>query len=185
MNKIVARRIADSLTWARIWSAIPITLVAWLGFKWWVLGLYVVAALTDLFDGWFGRRATPPEKDTDFDGRADLLMSVMTLLWIWLLFPWFFPKYWLPYLPILVAIEIYLLSIRWRFPDLHVPHFEFGRWAMALFFFLLPVLLVFGDQPYFVHFVFIVGTISKMQLAWHFAVRPDDSSQAAPTSDGH
>ncbi len=185
MNKIVARKIADSLTWARVWSAIPITILAWYELTWWVFYLYIAAALTDLFDGWFARRATPPEKDTDFDGKADLLLSIMTLLWIWMLFPWFFPKYWLPYFPILVVIEIYLTSLRVRHPTLHVPHFEFGRWAMALFFFLLPVLLVFGDQPRFVHFVLIIGTASKMQLVWHFTTRADDRSQATKASEGH
>lgn len=171
MNKATARRIADALTWARVWSAIPITVAALLGLKWWVLGLYVAAAMTDLFDGWFARRATPAKKDTDLDGNADLLFSVVTLLWLWMLFPWFFPEYWLPYIPILAVIEIYLVSIRLRHPDRYVPHFEFGRWVMALFCFLLPVLIVFGDVPWFVHAVFILGTASKLQLAWYFLAR--------------
>jgi phosphatidylglycerophosphate synthase len=181
MNKRTARKIADGLTWARIWSAIPITIVAWLGLKWWVFGLYAAAALTDLLDGKFARRAIPPENDTDFDGKADVVFSVMTLLWIWMLFPWFFPKYWLPYIPILVAIEIYLISMRVRYPDLHVPHFEFGRWAMSLFCFLLPVLLVLGDLPWFVHAVLVIGTASKLQLAWHLAtrVKPERNSELA------
>ena len=179
MDKRTARIIADNLTWARIWSAVPITVLAWLGMHWWVLGLYIAAALTDLFDGMFARRAMPPEKDTDFDGKADLLLSVMTLLWIWMLFPWFFQKYWLPYLPILVVLEIYMTSLRVRYPNLHIPHFQFGRWAMALFFFLLPMLLVFGDQPWFVHLVLIVGTTSKLQLTRHLAtcVKPGRDSE--------
>ena len=83
MDKKIARRVADSLTWSRIWSAVPITIAAWHGLVWWVVGLYIAAALTDLLDGFFGRRATPPQKDNDFDGKADIVFSIMTLVWIW------------------------------------------------------------------------------------------------------
>ena len=169
MDRSTARTIADGLTWARIWSAIPITIAAWYELTWWVLGLYAAAAVTDLLDGYFGRRATPVEKDTDFDGKADTLFAVMTLVWIWMLVPGFFEKYWLPYLPVLVAIEIYLVSVRIRWPELHFPHFQFGRFSMALFCFLLPVLLLVGDSPVFVHTVFVFGTLSKIQLTWHIA----------------
>jgi len=179
MKKETARHIADSLTWARIWSAVPITLLAWLGFKWWVLGLYIAAALTDLFDGMFARRATPPSTNSDFDGKADILFSVMTLIWLWLLIPGFAVKYWFPYLPVLLLIEVYLISIRIIYSGMDIPHFQFGRYAMALFCFLLPVLVIFGDQPWFVHTVLIIGTASKLQLAWHFATgtKPEQDSE--------
>ena len=180
MDKKTARRIADGLTWARVWSAIPITLAAWYGLGWWVFGLYIAAALTDLLDGFFGRRATPPEKDDDFDGKADIVFSIMTLVWIWMLIPGFFEKYWLPYLPLLLLIEIYLTTVRVREPDLPIPHFRFGRFAMALFCFLLPVLIIVQDSPWFVHTVFAIGTLSKIQLVWHIANRdkPDVVEQA-------
>lgn len=164
MNKLTARKIADALTWSRIWAVIPITALAWYQFKWWVFALYIAAAVTDLLDGMFARRAAPPKTDLDFDGLADLLFSVMTLLWLWMLIPNFFPKYWLPYLPLLVALEIYMISARVRYKKLVVPHPEFGRFGMALFCFLLPVLIVWGDVPWFVHLVFIVGTLGKIQL---------------------
>ena len=166
MNKDTARKIADGLTWARIVSVVPITVLAWYELKWWVFGIYAAAALTDLLDGMFARRATPPAKDIDFDGLADLVLSVMTLLWLWMLIPGFVSKYWLPYLPLLVLLEVYMSSIRIRYPQLTIPHFEFGRNAMALFFLLLPVLIIWGDVTWFVHFVLIVGAASKIQLAW-------------------
>jgi hypothetical protein len=171
MDKKIARRIADGLTWSRIWSAVPITIAAWYGLVWWVFGIYVAAALTDLLDGFFGRRATPPEKDNDFDGKADTVFSIMTLVWIWMLIPGFYEKYWLPYLPLLFLIEIYLTTIRVREPDEQVPHFQFGRFAMALFCFLLPILIIVQDSAWFVHLVFTIGTLSKIQMVWHFATR--------------
>jgi phosphatidylglycerophosphate synthase len=90
MDKATARRLADALTWSRIWSVIPLTMLAWYEQRWWFLGLYIAAALTDLADGYFGRRAAPPKSDADLDGNADILFSVLTLLWIWMLIPGFY-----------------------------------------------------------------------------------------------
>lgn len=168
MNKETARTIADSLTWARIFSVVPITVLAVYELKWWVFGLYIAAALTDLFDGMFARRGSPPKNDVDLDGIADTILSFSTVLWFWLLIPGFVQKYWLPYLPILVALEIYNSVFRVRYKRLGIPHLSFGRYAMALFFFLLPVLIVWGDVPWFVHGVLILGVASKLQLAWVF-----------------
>ena len=148
----------------------PITILAWYGASWWVFWLYIGAALTDLLDGWFARRAEPPKSNTDLDGLADLLFSIVTLLWLWLLFPWFFPKYWW-YFPVLVLLELYMTPIRVRHPQMTVPHLRFGRFAMALFMSLLPVLIVWGDIAWFVHAVLLTGTASKIQLAIALAQR--------------
>jgi len=169
MNKQTARKIADALTWSRVYSVVPITVLAWYELKWWVFGFYIAASLTDLLDGYFARRGSPSAMDIDFDGLADLLFTVVTLLWLWLLIPGFFPKYWLPYLPLLVLLELYTLSARARYKALTVPHLEFGRFGMALFCTLLPVLIIWDDVPWFVHLVLIVGTIGKIQLAWTVA----------------
>ncbi len=166
MNREIARKVADALTWSRVLSAVPITLLAWYGLKWWVFAIYIAAALTDFFDGFFARRAVPSSSDLDFDGLADLLITIMTMLWLWMLIPDFFPKYWLPYIPIVIPLEIYMTSARMRYPGLVVPHLEFGRFGMALFFTLLPVLIIWQDVPWFVHLVFIIGTAGKIQLTW-------------------
>ena len=96
------------MPWSRVWSALPITVLAWYELKWWVFGLYIAAALTDLLDGMFARRATPPRTAIDLDGNADVVFSIMTLVWLWMLVPGFLEKYWLPYLPILAIIQVYL-----------------------------------------------------------------------------
>lgn len=168
MKRSTARIIADALTWSRIFSVIPITILAVFGLKWWVFGVYTAAAVTDGLDGWFARRALPPKKDVDLDGIADLIFSFSTLLWFWLLIPGFLSKYWLPYLPIIVALEIYMSNVRIWHKRYGVPHLKFGRFAMALFFFLLPVLIIWGDVSWFVHGVLIIAVASKLQLAWAF-----------------
>lgn len=168
MDANTARTIADSLTWARMLSVVPITMLAVFELRWWVFGVYIVAALTDWLDGMFARRATPPKVDVDLDGIADLIFSFSTILWFWLLIPGLVSAYWLPYLPIFVLLELYISVIRIRYRRYGVPHLQFGRWAMALFFTLLPVLIIWGDVPWFVHTVLIIGVASKIQLAWAF-----------------
>lgn len=168
MNEQIARTLADMLTWARIASILPITVLAWAQLRWWVLGVYIAAALTDLFDGMLARRGAPPKNDVDLDGIADLVFSFATLLWFWLLVPAFVQKYWLPYVPLFILLEIYLSSIRIRYRRLGVPHLQFGRFAMALFFFLLPVVIIWGDVPWFVHSVLLIGVASKLQLVAAF-----------------
>jgi hypothetical protein len=85
-----------------------------------------------------------------------------------MLIPGFVQSYWLPYLPIFVSLEIYMTMVRVRDLRFDVPHLPFGRFAMALFFSLLPVLIIWGDVPWFVHGVLIVGVASKLQLSWAF-----------------
>lgn len=86
MNLDTARTIADALTWTRIVSVAPITLLAFYDLKWWVFGLYIAAALTDLLDGMFARRAAPPKSDIDLDETADRILGLATLVWFWMLF---------------------------------------------------------------------------------------------------
>jgi hypothetical protein len=169
MDKAAARTIADLLTWTRVFSILPITALAWYDLRWWLLGAYGAAALTDLADGWFGRRAAPPKTDADLDGNADLVFTIMTLVWIWMLVPGFFQKYWFPYLPLLAVIQVYLWFAVLKWPGLHSPHFQFNRVAMGIFCLLLPFLIVFGDRAWFVHAVLAIGTVGKLRLAWYYA----------------
>jgi phosphatidylglycerophosphate synthase len=165
LNLQTARKIADALTWSRIASVVPITVLAWYGLEWWVFGVYIAAALTDFFDGWFARRGAPPATEKDLDGLADLLFTAMTVLWFWMLVPGFISKYWLPYLPLYVLLQAYIVPLRARYPQLGVPHLQSGRVTMAMFFSLLPALLLWGDVTWFVHLVLIAGTASTIQLA--------------------
>ncbi len=171
MNKITARRVADSLTWARVVSSVPITILALLGLRWWVVAVYVAAALTDVFDGVYAQRATTAGYGADFDGRADVFFAVMTLIWILILIPNFYQVYWFPYLPAFVALQGYLIIARLREPVLVLPHLSFGRFAVGLFSTLLPVLIVFGDVPWFVTLVLLSSIAAKAQLAWYVVMQ--------------
>lgn len=171
MNKTTARRVADGLTWVRVLSSIPITVLALLGLRWWVFAVYVAAALTDAFDGVYAQRATTAGYGADFDSRADVFFGVMTLIWILILIPNFYQVYWFPYLPAFVVLQGYLVLVRVREPGLILPHLNFGRFAVGLFHTLLPVLIVVGDVPWFVYLVLVSSIAAKAQLAWYVVVR--------------
>jgi len=70
-----------------------------------------------------------------------------------------------------------MTTIRVRHHRFGIPHLKFGRFAMALFFSLLPVLIIWGDVPWFVHSVLIIGVVSKMQLTWIFWNRNSSSRE--------
>jgi phosphatidylglycerophosphate synthase len=194
LNPQTARKTADALTWARIVSVVPITVLAWHGLEWWVFGVYIAAALTDFFDGWFARRGAPPATDTDLDGLADLLFTAATVLWLWMLVPGFISKYWLPYMPMFLLLQAYIVPLRARYPQLGLPHLATGRVTMAMFFSLLPALLLWGDITWFVHLVLAAGTAATAQLAVVIARRrkllpdaghlPNADVQSAADIDG-
>lgn len=165
MNKQTARTIADGLTWARLFSIIPISIFIIAEMQRWVLALYLLAALTDLLDGWFARRGTESKRGADLDGTVDLIFVGMTLVWIAWMIPGFYAKYWFPFLPAFVAFEGYFLFSRLRKKDLVLPHLWSGKIAMTLFCFLLPVLLVFGDVTWFLLLALYVPILAKAEMA--------------------
>lgn len=165
MTRRTARKIADGLTWARVASVVPLTLLAVFDLTWWFFGVYVVAAFTDAFDGMFARNASRARYGAELDGRADVFFAIMTLLWIYMLIPGFYQHYGLPYLPAFVLLQGFLIYARIDEPGLVLPHLEFGRFAVFLFHTLLPVLIVAGDVPWFVYLVLFTSIVAKLQLA--------------------
>jgi phosphatidylglycerophosphate synthase len=171
MTPRTARRIADGLTWARVASAVPLTLLAAFDLTGWFFACYVAAAFTDAFDGIFARSATGTESSAELDGRADVLFAFMTLVWVYMLIPGFYQDYGIPYVPLLVVLQGYLIYARINDADLILPHLEFGRFAVFLFSTLLPVLIVAGDVAWFVHLAFVTAITAKLQLVRHILSR--------------
>jgi phosphatidylglycerophosphate synthase len=163
-----ARIIADGLTWARVASAVPLTILALNHLVGWFSAVYVVAAFTDAFDGMFARNGTTVRYGGELDGLADVFFAIMTLLWIFLLIPGFYQHYWFPYLPAFAIIQGFLFYARINEPGLTLPHLEFGRFSVFLFNTLLPVLIVAGG---FVYLVFTCSIAAKLQLVRHVAGR--------------
>jgi phosphatidylglycerophosphate synthase len=171
VNTSSARNIADGLTWVRVFSAIPITLLAVADLRWWVFGVYIAAALTDLLDGLFARRARPARYGGAFDAYADVFFVMMTVIWLVMLFPGFLQRYGLTLVLPLVITQLALFVLRFVYSGLRVPHLPLGRVAMFIFCSLLPTLVVFGDTPWLVVVAFSIAIIAKLQLAWHVHTR--------------
>jgi phosphatidylglycerophosphate synthase len=159
-----ARSIADGLTWARVASVVPLSILALNDLVGWFCAVYVVAAFTDAFDGMVARSATAAGYGADLDGLADVFFAIMTLIWIFVLIPGFYQEYWFPYIPAFVAVQGFLIHARVNEPGLSLPHLEFGRFAVFLFHTLLPVLIVAGNVPWFVYLVFACSIAAKLQL---------------------
>lgn len=167
MNTSSARTIADGLTWFRVLSVIPITLFALADMRWWVFGVYIAASLTDFFDGVFARLARPSHHGGAFDGNADVFFTLMTFVWIAMLFPDFYGRYGLPLVLPLLLLQALLFIVKFRRAQLGVPHLTLGRLSMWMFCSLLPVLFVFGDIQWFVVATLFISIAAKAQLAWH------------------
>ena len=181
MNTSNARTIADGLTWFRVLSVIPITLFASADMRWWVFGVYIAASLTDFFDGVFARQAYPVRYGRAFDGNADVFFALMTFIWIAMLFPAFFGQYGLPLVLPLLLLQTLLFVLRVRRSVAGVAHLAIGRLSMFVFCLLLPVLLVFGDVPWFVVAVLALSVFAKAQLAWHMFAARDRETTASLT----
>lgn len=181
MNTARARTVADGLTWVRIISVLPLTVLAAAELRWWVLGVYIAASLTDFFDGLFARRARPVHYGSSFDAYADVLFATMTLLWIALLFPAFMPRYGLPLVLPLLLLQALLFWLRFRNPGVTVPHLPLGQLAMFVFCLLLPVLLVVGDVRWFIITTFGIAMLAKAQLAWLLLLPQRHANTEEPT----
>ena len=177
VNRPSARAIADGLTWFRVFSVIPITLLVLADLRWWVFGIYIAASLSDFLDGLFARRAQPTRYGSSFDSYADVFFAVMTFIWIAILFPGFLDRYgWSLVLP-WALLQTALFALRFRAPNAVVPHLVLGRIAFFVFCLLLPVLLVLGDLPWFVVATLGLSIVAKIQLAWHLTtLRPQQST---------
>ncbi len=167
MNTSNARTIADGLTWVLSVSALPITIFAAAELRWWVFGTYAIAALTDFFDGVFARLASPSRRGGAIDGNADVFFTLMTLVWIAMLFPDFYSRYGLPLVLPLLSLQAPLFIFKFRQSQSGVPHLALGRLSMFVFCFLLTVLLVLGDVQWFVVLALVLSIVAKAQLAWH------------------
>jgi cardiolipin synthase len=79
-----ARQLADALTWLRLMLAAPIVAALLLALPGLALGLFLVAAVTDFFDGRLARTSgLPSALGTTLDPLADkiLVLTVLGTLW--------------------------------------------------------------------------------------------------------
>ena len=130
------------------------------------LTLYFIAVFTDFFDGYVARKqGLASSKGADLDGTIDLIFVAFGLWWIYLFVPELYVSYW-PYLIIVLTsfVAFFLVSFV-KLRRMAIPHFWLAKLAMALFATLLPVILLFGLQHWFIHVTWIVTVISRIEMA--------------------
>ena len=94
-----------------------------------------------------------------FIGLITAGLGVVVLVW---------PGETLAVLSVLFGIQLWLWFTQVRYPALGTPHFQVGRYMMALFFILLPVLIAFGDVEWIVHTVLTGSIVGKLRTVWYY-----------------
>lgn len=155
---------ANVLTWTRLILIIPITVAAWLDARWTVLVLFVIAMLTDFFDGLVARRTgVASEKGARLDSAVDNAMLPFYFAWLWLLFPQLFIEFW-PGIALLVAlIGVQLAVARWKLSKITGLHLWSDKLSAIGGFILLPALIIFGYLPWLVWTVFGISYIASIE----------------------
>jgi phosphatidylglycerophosphate synthase len=104
---------ANAVTLARGLLIAPIFALLWLGQPAAALALYVVAALTDLFDGWLARRFHQSSQfGAQLDAVVDNLFSVAILGFLALAYPGLVARQW-PAAAVLFGGPIAYLGVSW------------------------------------------------------------------------
>jgi phosphatidylglycerophosphate synthase len=104
---------ANAVTLARGLLVAPIFGLLWAGLPGAALGLYIVAAATDLVDGWLARRfRQSSEFGAQLDAAVDNLFSVAILGFLALAYPQLIARHW-PTVAILFGGPVIYLAISW------------------------------------------------------------------------
>lgn len=130
---------ADLLTSLRIFLILPIT-----GFvstdRWgWVLALYLLIPLTDLFDGYLARRTEGPTLGPKFDAIADILFGLAIICLVYWKSPDLRPLLDV-YLPLLITVGLLFFLVSYlRTREILLLHLWTGKltgWTGYLWFIL-------------------------------------------------
>jgi len=162
---VVTTNWANVLSWARLFSIIPLTLFAYLQATAWFVALYVFAILTDFFDGKIARtQGLASAKGAELDGTIDLVFAAAGLLWLYFIAPHIYSIYW-PHLLVVAGVFIAFFSASvWKVGRVVMPHLWLGKLSMALFSLLVPAVLFFGVIGWMVWSVLIVVVMSRLEM---------------------
>lgn len=104
---------ANAVTLSRALLIAPIFGLLWWGQPTWALALYIVAALTDLFDGWLARRFKQSSAfGAQLDAVVDNLFSVAILGFLALAYPGLIGRQWIAAVALFGGPIVYL-GVSW------------------------------------------------------------------------
>lgn len=159
--------LADALTWARLLSVIPLSVLAVLDLRLAFLITFCLAVTTDLLDGMAARAAgRPTAAGADFDGSVDLVFSAFALWWIWLLVPEIYTGFWPFMLVALASFSLFFWASARYAKRVMTPHLVSGKAAMGVFALLIPITLIFGVVAWYVHLTWVTVTVSRAEMVY-------------------
>ena len=155
---------ANALTWSRLAMIVPSTIAAYLQMRGLVLGLFVVAGLTDVLDGPVARRTgVASAHGAALDNRVDVMLGLAVILWLRLLFPAFFAEFW-PWMVCIVCLTAGELALTrllvGRVAGLHLWSAKLAGLGVAV---LLVSLTVFDDVSSLARAVIVVFLYARTE----------------------
>ncbi len=156
---------ADVLTWMRLGSIVPLTVLAFARAEIAFIIVYVLAITTDLFDGMLARaQGFSSPKGAEFDGTVDLVFAAAGLGWLYLFAPEVFTTYWPHLFAVALSFAIFFAASWAKLRKLAMPHLWLGKLSMFLFCAIVPAIILFGAQNWMVWTVVIVIVLSRIEM---------------------
>lgn len=156
---------ANVLTWSRLASIVPLTVLAFLRLELAFILVYVLAIATDLFDGVVARaQRLASLRGAELDGTVDLAFAAAGLGWIFLFIPEIYLVYWPHLLAVALSFIVFFAASWARLRKLAMPHLWLGKLSMFLFCLLLPTVILFGVASWMVWTVVLVVILSRIEM---------------------
>ena len=154
---------ANAVTLSRALLIAPIFGLLWIGQPDWALALYVLAALTDLFDGWLARRFKQSSAfGAQLDAVVDNLFSVAILGFLALAYPGLIARQWIA-AAVLFGGPVVYLGLSWLMTRrLMMFHVWSAKAGAFLLFCLWPAIAVTGWTGWLWLCALVVG-VSRLE----------------------
>ena len=171
-------KLANIITLARLASILPILLLLANDHAEMAFALYIVAALTDMLDGWLARRSS---RASDFgarlDGVVDNIFSIALLPFLLLAFPGLLDRHPIALIVLFAGPLLYLFIAKLWTGSLMMFHFLSAKAGALLLFALWPAIWVTGWEGFVPVAAIVVGASRLEQL---FFIWRGGTAQDAP-----
>ncbi len=158
-------KLANLVTLARLVSILPIVVLLAFAHPRMAVAVYIVAALTDMVDGWLARRyAQASDFGARFDGIVDNLFSLATFPFLLLAFPGVGGRHPMALFVLFAVPLLYLVVARLWTGSLMMFHFLSAKLGALFLFALWPAMLITGWEGLLPLTACIIGASRLEQL---------------------
>jgi len=127
--------------------------------------LFIIAASTDIFDGFLARKLKAQSKfGAKFDTVSDDLMTVSAIFWVYILMPEIITRNTIPLLILLVFFIIDYLTRIIKHKTIELPfHTILDKIGALTGFLFLSHALIFGYSKIFLYILIIIGSLMAIE----------------------